>query len=963
MKQKIILFFIALIAAFNAYAHYFSVDGISYTTNGNEATVYGSTLEDLVIPETVTYDGVTYPVTSIGVQAFKRHDNLTSVTIPSSIKSIEIDAFYECTNLKSVKIDNAPTFIGLYAFANCYNLTNVNLGNSVTLIDQGAFANCFEMMDVEIPNTVTSIGKYAFSSCVSMTNLYIPSSVTFIDKEAFITCAGLVRITVDNNNTHYDSRYFCNAIIETSTNTLIRGCSNTIIPSSVEIISDYAFGCCHGLKSVIIPNSVKSIGNYAFENCYDLTYVSIGNSVTSIGQYAFYHCSDLEHVSFGKSVTTIGEYSFRNCSNLTFLNLPSSVTTIDKGAFESCSLRGLTINSDLTIGQYAFDSYRLTNFTIGKSVTTIDISSFGFGYELDSVICLATIPPTCISGFPDGAYWNCTLFVPEGSISAYQNADYWKDFYYITSITNMPVDPEQPSYYELVSIDGFMYQLNYSSDDPMYSGTATMLHRDYTWDIETGEYREYQIQYENWNTDSIFYIPAEISTESGIFKLTTIKRGFSGATDLKTVVIPPTITHIASFAFSASSIESIYFCGDNSISNSVPISFGGDFLYYDYVDHDDGNSIFRGCERLSTVVFEKPVNRLPNFTFKGCPELKSVCFSDKCFSPDAMIIDSIGDCAFLGCIGLVHFDVPNSVKVIGEAAFAHCNNLERIYLPSGLTAIEDYAFADCHQLDGISLSPSLKTIGKAAFINCWSLDNISIPDDITTIKAYSFYDCRNLTNLELNNVTIFEEHAFAGCDKLPSIDLTKAQSIGEAAFFTGKVICYIRTEPNYYSPYLVIAVSEEAWYPGNNEGSFKKIILGEDISVLNDRTFYGHIPDTIICMATTPPTFSSTNNVDWVFSLEANNTSVLLVPQVLVNDYREAYGWRRFKHIEGITIIGNGDVNGDNESNISDVTALIDMLLGSQTGTFNLINADVNGDGSINIADVTALIDKLLSSN
>ena len=132
---------------------------------------------------------------------------------------------------------------------------------------------------------------------------------------------------------------------------------------------------------------------------------------------------------------------------------------------------------------------------------------------------------------------------------------------------------------------------------------------------------------------------------------------------------------------------------------------------------------------------------------------------------------------------------------------------------------------------------------------------------------------------------------------------------------------------------------------------------------MNDRTFYGHIPDTIICMAPTPPSFSRTDNTDWVFSIEAYDTTVLCVPQVLVNDYREAYGWKRFTHIEGMPIMGNGDVNGDNESNIGDVTALIDMLLGYQTGTCNLINADVNGDGEVNIADVTRLIDKLLSSD
>ena len=958
MKHKFLLFLMLLTATLTASASYITVDGISYTTNGNEATVNDAVAGDLVIPETVTYEGVTYSVTAIEEQAFAYRNNITSVTIPRSITSIKPNAFLRCTGLISVTIDNASTAIGYQAFANCFYLTNVDLGNAVTSIEQGAFAYCYEMMDVEIPNTVTFIGKYAFDACAKMTNLMIPSSVTHIDTEAFNSCSSLTHITVDKNNTHYDSRNLCNAIIETSTNTLIIGCTNTIIPNTVETISDNAFSSCK-MRTVRIPNSVTSIGNYAFSNCSELTDVTIGNSVISIGEFAFFQCHNLTNLSIGNSVSTIGRSAFKSCYNLKYLNLPSSVTFIGEGAFEGCNLLGLTINSDLTFDQTSFDFDNLTNFTIGKSVTSIDISKFRFyEYRLDSVTCLATTPPTCISGFTDYTYSRATLFVPEESISAYENADCWKEFYYITRITNLP---EEPSGYEMVSIDGFWYQLTYDKNDPMYSGTAAMLYRDYSWDIETGNYIEYQIQYEDWNTDSIFYIPSDIVTDHGVFKLTQILGGLSGASDLKTVVVPSTITQLRSYAFGWSSIESIYFCGDYYINDATPISFGGDLTYeYGYSEYDDGNSIFRGCERLSTVVFEKPIDRLPAFTFMDCSNLKSVYFSDRYFNPDTMPLDTIGDCSFFNCTGLTHFEVPNSVKVIGECAFAYCNNLESINLSDSLTTIKDHAFAECHQLQGVALKPSLQNLGEFAFIKCWSLSSISIPDKITTIKDYTFYDCRNLKYLELNNVTIFGEHSFAGCDKLPSIDLTKAQSIGEAAFFTGEVICYLSTEPNDYPPYLHISVCEEGWYPGNNEGSFKKITLGENVSMLNERTFYGHIPDTITCMASAPPVFSRTDNCDWVFSAEANQTTILRVPQALVNDYREAYGWSRFVNIDGIIDVEPGDIDGDGKLDIKDVTDLIDMLLSGTANVENRPAADVNGDGAINIADVTALIDKLL---
>lgn len=946
MKQKILLFLIALIAAFNAHADYFSVGGINYSSNGDKVTV-SSTLYsgDLVIPETVTYEGVTYTVTSIGEQAFAHCENLTSVTIPSSITSIQDNAFFKCTNLNSVTIDNASTAIGYQAFALCSNLTNVDFGNSVTSIEQGAFAYCYKLMDVEIPNTVTSIGKYAFNVCCSMTNLMIPSSVSFIDWEAFNECTSLTHITVDNNNSHYDSRNFCNALIETSTNTLIIGCSSTIIPNSVVTISDYAFSGCHGLTSVRIPNSVTSIGNWAFSNCEDLTDVTIGNSVTAISECAFHQCYNLKHVTIGNSVTTIGKFAFNNCHNLKILTIPNSVSTIGDCAFQSCDgLIGLTINSDLTLNESVFNGCdNLSNFTIGTAVTSIDVSSFRLGYNLKRVTSLATTPPRCSSGFPDEAYWNCTLYVPEESISAYESADYWRNFYNIYSFNEdntAPWDVNFDIYGYLV--DGFLYNLAFSDDDPMYAGIAMMHGRNFIWDPETDTYSEYQIQYDEWNTDSIFYVPDAIETEYGLFKLKFISGGFWGQNDIKTVHIPPTVNRIDA-GFNNSSLESIIF----DYNGANPIKFG------EYAD-----APFQNCERLTTVEFERPIDIIPNFMFMNCPNLKNVYFYS-----DYMSLDTIGAGAFFNCSGLTHFDVPQSVKVIGGAAFCYCQNLESINLPDGLTTIDDFAFAECHQLDGIYLNPSLQSIGEGAFTNCWSLSSFSIPDHITTIKDFTFYDCRNLTDLNINNVTIFGDHSFAGCDKLSSIDLTKAQSIGEAAFFSGKVLCGVSKDPDNDPPYVRISYREENWYPGNNEGSFNKIILGENVSVMNDRTFYGHIPDTIICMAPTPPTFSNTNNTDWVFSLEAYDSTVLCVPQVLVNDYREAYGWSRFAHIEGIGVVEPGDIDGDGVMNVKDVTDLIDMLL---AGTINIEDnpaADVNGDGSINVADVTGLIDMLLSSN
>ena len=149
--------------------------------------------------------------------------------------------------------------------------------------------------------------------------------MTSIGEDAFSVCFGLTSITVDSGNSSYDSRNGCNAIIETTSNTLIVGCKSTVIPDSVTSIGNGAFGHCYDLTSITIPNSVTSIGNFAFGHCYDLTSITIPDSVTSIGETAFYDCYKLTSITIPDSVTSIGPMAFESpnfYSQMTSIRLP-----------------------------------------------------------------------------------------------------------------------------------------------------------------------------------------------------------------------------------------------------------------------------------------------------------------------------------------------------------------------------------------------------------------------------------------------------------------------------------------------------------------------------------------------------------------------------------------------------------------------------------------------------------------
>ena len=283
----------------------FTVDDLNYQVNpdGTSVTLTGhvngyDATGELNIPESVSYEGTDYTVTTIGNSAFLYYFYLTSLTIPNSVTTIEDGAFAYCSGFTGdLIIPNSVTTIGASAFFTCYSFDG----------------------DLVIGNSVTTIGEYAFDDCAGLHGvLNIPSNVTTIGLDAFRYCT-FSGITVNTANPVFDSRDNCNAIIRTSNNELVLGCVNTVIPTSVTAIGENAFCGLDGLTSINIPNSITSIGAGAFSFCFHLTGdLTIPNSVKTIGAGAFFQCEGFDGtLTIGESVEYIGDYAFRQCSHFT----------------------------------------------------------------------------------------------------------------------------------------------------------------------------------------------------------------------------------------------------------------------------------------------------------------------------------------------------------------------------------------------------------------------------------------------------------------------------------------------------------------------------------------------------------------------------------------------------------------------------------------------------------------------
>ena len=294
----------------------FTVNHLTYHVNDGETTASLSGRDNefagqLNIPSSVTYQGNTYTVNRIGIEAFRNCYALTgSLVIPDNIILIEWHAFSGCSNLTGT----------------------LTLGNSLTTLEDNVFDGCNGLTGtLTIPSSLTTIGEFAFSHCSGFTGpLTIPSTVTHLGAGAFEYCSG------------FSSLYLNAHISEIDYNTFqeCTGFSNTLVISShVTSIGEDAFAGCTGFHGDLnVGSNVTDIKYRAFYNCSGFDgNITIGDRVTNIGDEAFHGCNGVTgNITIGNRVTTIGEKAFMGIPFNGTLTIGNSVTTIKTSAFALC---------------------------------------------------------------------------------------------------------------------------------------------------------------------------------------------------------------------------------------------------------------------------------------------------------------------------------------------------------------------------------------------------------------------------------------------------------------------------------------------------------------------------------------------------------------------------------------------------------------------------------------------------
>ena len=468
---------------------------------------------------------------------------------------------------------------------------------------------------------------------------------------------------------------------------------------------------------------------------------------------------------------------------------------------------------------------------------------------------------------------------------------------------------------EFVTVNGVSFQITYDTE----AGTADAAVMKCFACVSPPE----EITYEY--PDSTLYLDHVLGVP-----VTAIKElAFCGCKHIKNILLSSNLKTIEAHAFKSSSVASI------NLGSSESLSIG------DYA--------FQGCNRLERIESTSIVTKLGKAAFSYCCKLTNFDCNESTWT-----ITKIENETFEGCSSMGPFRFPPTVTEIGARAFLGCNAMQYVFLPNDLKAIRSYAFADCQELKYVySSAQELDTIGDHAFVKCVNLESVFIPRSVTCIGEYAFAACYKLKYADLPpGLTSIGNHAFAGCYGLGSINIPNTLSTISERAFSGALLS-IGISGGH------ISLMEEGTY--EILGSLKNITIGRSVTSIHNRAFVGHVPESIICMAPTPPVVY--NSGYSAFAQEAFDSTTLKVPRILIDKYKTANEWKKFKNIEGIEILGNGDVDENNRLSINDVVTLIDVLLGNSPDQFNPINADIDGNGKLTIVDVSALIDMLLNDD
>ena len=385
------------------------------------------------------------------------------------------------------------------------------------------------------------------------------------------------------------------------------------------------------------------------------------------------------------------------------------------------------------------------------------------------------------------------------------------------------------------------------------------------------------------------YIPGEID---GHEVVAIGDSAFENRTDLRTVMIPDSVTEIEAYSFNnctnlsnvtlSKNLESM---GSSAFGNcdgltqieipksleSCDISYGsyGPFRDCDKlkkVKFEEGTTIiatmlFHHCTGIEEIEIPDTVTIIKDSAFEECTNLRSVQIPDTVtkIEPEAFqncvgltnirIPDSvtrIDGGAFYGCSNLVNVTLSKNLESMGNSAFGNCDKLTEIEIPKSLTSCDIFygsygPFRDCDKLKKVKFEEGTTVIATMLFHHCTGIEEIEIPDTVTIIKDSAFEECTNLKSIQIpNTVTKIEPEAFYNCTSLTTVNIPDTVKSIDKSVFSG---CASLTEVHLPSTIKEMPVS--AFY---NCKKLTTINFPSTLTMIGNSAFSGceSLPEAIL---------------------------------------------------------------------------------------------------------------------